>query len=741
MNHKLTKPTVALGFIFALMMLPFAAIAQQTLDRTPPKLPDFSIGRGRGEMQTPLDKLAPELRALYEQFAPTRGGSSPGADETGVGGYTSKQLSEIFGIGDREKNLSVTVAVRFNRAAQLEAVKKAGASIIFRADKTVYAITAIEDLARLANLADVESINVFKAMRIPSLPEKNEPLESLPRGRGAADAGNTVKAPLANEFARQGLTGKGVITGVIDSGIDWRHEDFRKADGTSRILALWDLFDDSFQKTNGAVGSQPPVYFEKEKEWLGTVYTNEQINAALKGTGKVNSFDRDGHGTAVAGTAAGNGRAAANGVAPGTYAGVAPQADLIVVKAMDCNSSIPAAILTAEWIAEKAKELKKPVVINMSFGSHFSSHDGTSEGEKLIDQLASNKGVIVTVAAGNDGRFSIHAADKFGAKRAGQIDNYSQIIELFVKEPSRMLGVFDAQDDWGLAFRSDNPVFADVNGKPAAVFIYKTAGGLEYQASADLKNPELIRKFLESSKVAFAANGTKTDTVQLQLPVGTYFWWAFGMSANVKNGKFDLYLVESAALNKASFGMGTIKNSVISSPGNAAGAITVGSFDFRSSWTNSSGGETLFNLQIGAISDYSSPGFRRDGAVKPDISAPARFTISSLSQDSQLQNGGCRDSMANGKPTEFTPGGFHVAWEGTSAAAPFTAGVVALMLEKNPTLDTAQVKQILRLTARKDGSVGAVPNPVWGWGMIDPSAALKATPLKAATPPVKKQGK
>ncbi len=739
MNNKLTKLTTAFGLIFVLALLPFVTIAQQPLDRTPPKLPHFSATRGGGEeMQTPLDKLAPELRSLYEQFAPTRG-ESRGADESGVGGYTSNQLSEIFGISDTGKNLSVTVAVKFGSAAELEAVKKAGASIIFRAGNTVYAMTAVRDLARLANLANVESINVFKAMQIPSRPEENKLLELVPLSRGG-EGGNTVKAPLANEFAKQNLTGKGVIIGVIDSGIDWRHEDFKKADGTSRILALWDLTDDSFQKTSGTIGSQPPVYFEKEKQWLGTVYTNEQINAALKGTGKVNSFDRYGHGTAVAGTAAGNGRATANGIAPGTYAGVAPEADLIVVKASDCDFFSPASVLTAEWIAEKAKELKKPVVINMSFGSQFGSHDGTTEGEQFIDWLtgAGKKGVIVAVAAGNDGRFSIHAADKFGAKRAGQIDTQSGIIELFVKEPSRMLGVFDSQDNWGLAFRSDNLLFADVNGKPATIFIYKAAGGLDYQASAELKNPELIKNFMASSNADFAANGAKTDTIHLQMPVGIYHWRAYGTTANVKNGKFDLYLVESPSLNKATFGMGTIKNAMVSSPGNAANAITVGSFDFRSSWTNIEGGETLFNSQTGTISDYSSPGFRRDGAVKPDISAPARFTISSLSQDSRIQNGGCQNSMANDSPTQFTRDGFHLAWEGTSAATPFAAGVIALMLEKNPTLDSAQVKQILYRTARKDGLVGAVPNPAWGWGMIDPAAALRATPIKAKMTPVKK---
>ena len=76
----------------------------------------------------------------------------------------------------------------------------------------------------------------------------------------------------------------------------------------------------------------------------------------------------------------------------------------------------------------------------------------------------------------------------------------------------------------------------------------------------------------------------------------------------------------------------------------------------------------------------------------------------------------------------ITRDGYHIAWQGTSASAPFTAGVIALMLQKNSQLDAEQIRQILKKTARRGKNVGAVPNPSWGWGMIDPAAALAATP-------------
>jgi subtilisin family serine protease len=81
-----------------------------------------------------------------------------------------------------------------------------------------------------------------------------------------------------------------------------------------------------------------------------------------------------------------------------------------------------------------------------------------------------------------------------------------------------------------------------------------------------------------------------------------------------------------------------------------------------------------------------------------------------------------------------TADGTHIAWNGTSASSPFTAGVIALMLQKNPMLDAEEVRQILIKTAKKGGSVGAVPNPQWGYGMLDAAAALLATPLPKALP-------
>lgn len=733
MKRTAIKRIAALSIILGTMS-PIAYT--QKLDRTPPLLPDLQIGRIRGDgVIDSLDKLSTELRTLYGQYSIFNGSPSLRPDETGLTGFTSQQLSGIFAVTTGTQDPLVTISIKCNSLAQMESIKSAGATVISQVGNVIYAIIPISGLTKIGDIRSVSSVDVFTALQMPSPPQQDAaPIFSLIE-RGSS---KPAQPALANEFDKQKLTGKGVIIGIIDSGIDWRHEDFIRPDGKSRILAIWDLLDTSYESSGGTIGSEPPVRLQRPSKWLGTVYTNAQINAAISGTGTVNSNDKFGHGTAVTGTAAGNGRATANGVPAGTYSGVAPEADLIIVKAMECGSFSSVAELTAGWITDYAKTLGKPVVINMSFGGQFGSHDGTSAGEQFIDSLlgAGKPGKVIAVAAGNDGRYSLHAVGKFGPKRTGQADRFSAAIDLTVKSPAIVNGIFTSKDDWGVAFRSNNPIFTGTDDKPVPVFIYKNNGILDYQTTGTFKDAVSADLFLRSLRLSVAQRGETTDTLQMQLPTGSYVLWGYGTGLNVKDGRFDLYSAESASLNKAFFGTGTDKNSIVGSPGNAKNAITVGSFDFRDSWVNANGETTTYNMLFGAASSYTSAGFRRDGVVKPDISAPARYTIASLARDAKPSLGGCNGSMATGDGTYFTPDGLHVAWAGTSAATPFTAGVIALMLEKNPTLDAEQVRQILKKTAKSGGTIGAVPNQLWGWGMINPEAALKATALtRKATPP------
>lgn len=164
-----------------------------------------------------------------------------------------------------------------------------------------------------------------------------------------------------------GLTGRGVLIGIVDSGVDYRHPDFCRDDGSSRILRLWD------QSAEGETGKPPAGYF------LGREYTQEDINRALKlpeSEGKllVPQEDLSGHGTPVLGIAAGNGKASG-----GVNRGVAYESEIIAVKlGLPRENSFPRTtelMQGVDYLVRTALELKRPMAVNISFGNNYGSHE------------------------------------------------------------------------------------------------------------------------------------------------------------------------------------------------------------------------------------------------------------------------------------------------------------------------------------------------------------------------------
>lgn len=177
--------------------------------------------------------------------------------------------------------------------------------------------------------------------------------------------GRRVSCIDAVQTPRLSLTGKGVLIGIIDSGIEYSNADFQNEDGTTRIRFLWDQ----------TVEGSPPAGYQ-----IGTEFSAEEINEALRQPNRtmqlqrVPSLDTSGHGTAVAGVAAGNGRNS-----KGQYRGVAPDGELIVVKLGNPGGiGFPrtAELMQAvDYIVKKAEELRMPVSINISFGNTYGSHE------------------------------------------------------------------------------------------------------------------------------------------------------------------------------------------------------------------------------------------------------------------------------------------------------------------------------------------------------------------------------
>lgn len=473
-------------------------------------------------------------------------------------------------------------------------------------------------------------------------------------------------------------TGYGVLVGIIDSGIDWAHDDFQTAAGQTRILSIWDMY---------GAGTPPSGYGE------GALYTQTQINS-----GMVPERDYSGHGTHVAGIAAGNGRASS-----GDYRGAAFGADLLITKPYsDEQGGFPEdfTIDAMKYLAQQAQVLGRPLVINMSLGGHSGAHDGTDAQEILIDQL-SGPGVIFCIAAGNEAEDGVHTQ---WSGDGGRVLN----IPAYTSSP-------DPRDDY-LAMelwidgQSSPDIFLSIGGNSYGPFragerseLNSTSGYLfvdnAYGGPTPINSDKLIYIYMAGQPSASLAAGDWTIT--LSGGQGEAHSWIYSQSI------------------PASFS-GVDASYTVAVPGTAAQAITVAAWKSRNQWTSIEGpvgySGTWGAVELGAIAPFSSQGPARDGSQKPDICAPGMAVISCLSADATLED---HDLL-------IVSGQRYWANQGTSMAAPLVAGTVALMLEKDPTLTPALVKAALTGTAVTDGYTGAVWNAAYGYGKLDAHAALAA---------------
>lgn len=482
--------------------------------------------------------------------------------------------------------------------------------------------------------------------------------------------------------------GKNVLMAIFDTGIDWDHPDFRNpADQTkSRILRIW---DQTLTPVAGEVSPAPYNY--------GVEYTQAQINDELDGTpaNYVREKDIYGHGTHVAGTAAGNGSA----LASRKFTGMAPEADLIVVKGGDSTFSSVNVINAITYLQGLSATLGKPIVINMSFGFYLSAHDGTDAEEITIDQFtASAPGRAVVVAAGNDNGSNLH--NRLSLAGSSSISTNFTVpaggggTEIF---SYRMYANNSSDLTATLTAPGGSVVTANANQNA-------TGNVLNNDFSVTLYNAIDIANGHRYVDVIVVRNGSNTSS-----PAGT---WLLSFTNNTTASlTLDGWLQKGSSFNNIALSGGD-NNYMVSSPGNAASAISVASYVGKLSvFTASNSLSRYLTERQDSISSSSSRGPRTDGVLKPDIAATGHGLVSCLSSD----------ALPVYTPI-ITNTGLYQLLQGTSMSAPVVAGSVALLFQANPAASAAQVKTLLSSTANKDALTelpGATPNATWGSGKTD----------------------
>ena len=450
------------------------------------------------------------------------------------------------------------------------------------------------------------------------------------------------------------LTGKGVLIGIVDSGIDIFHPDFQNEDGTTRILELWDQ----------TIPSEINTGFN-----LGQVFTRGEINEALAANDRsFPSRDLSGHGTHVAGIAAGNGRASR-----GRQKGVAPESDLLIVK---LGNVFPEAfprttelMLGMEYCVRKAIELSLPLALNISFGNSYGSHDGTSLLETYINNLSNLGRTTIAIGSGNEGNKGRHASGKLSGNRPTQIE-----FAISENETSLSLQIWKNYVD---SFR---------------IRLLSPSGGnviLTSHASGAYQD------ILDSTQLLWYSGDPSPYSVSqeiylemIPLPGESYIqggiWKLQLIPEDIVDGTYNMWLPSGNAMNPSTQFLVPSVSTTLTIPSTAFSPITVAAYDSNTD----------------SFAAFSGQGFTGLSLPKPDIAAPGVDIMST------------------------TPGGGYTRNTGTSMATPFVTGSAALLMEygiirnRDPYLYGQKVKAYLQKGARHLAVETNYPSPLIGWGAL-----------------------
>ena len=476
-------------------------------------------------------------------------------------------------------------------------------------------------------------------------------------------------APVFNNNPYLRLNGRGVLVGIIDTGIDYLNKEFQREDDTTRIVRIWDQ----------TIQGDKDIYDLK----YGTEYTEDQINQAisLQTSGGdpysiVPSKDDIGHGTRLAGIIGGR------GINP-DLKGAAPDCQFVIVKlsratkveldaAVIDKTDVPSytpwsALLALRYIIAVARELKRPVVVFEPLGSNMGSHIGNGIVEQSINNYSSQSGTVVVVPTGNQGNTDTHTEGII--ESAGDIKD----IEIRVGEKQKNL-----------------PIEIWVN-KPNRVklSIVSPSGEVIDNLEAKNTNNERIKFLYEGTEMIVNFTSPELSTGDSLIFIRAYNLkagiWKFRLTGQyIVDGKYYAWIPQRELIDSETKFLNSVGYTTLTLSSTSSGAISV----------------AYYNQDDNSVISESGRGYTRYGMIKPDIAA-----------------GGFNAIVTN-------PGGGTSVISGSSVAGAVVAGCCALILQwavvdKNyPDIYAAQIKTYI-ISGAKGRPGDVYPNKEWGYGMFD----------------------
>lgn len=521
-------------------------------------------------------------------------------------------------------------------SGSLDCVRNLGARVVEMQNE--YAIVTIREslVDAMTNCASVEYVEKPKSLFF-----------EIENGKRVSCIPPVQNPPLS-------LSGEGVLVAIIDSGIDYENRVFRNADGTTRIRSLWDQ----------TIKGNPPEGYA-----IGTEYAREQINEALRAPTRqarlqiVPSQDVSGHGTSVAGIAAGNSE---------EYRGVAFESELLVVKlGTPMEGGFPRTtelIQALDYVVRKALEFQMPVAVNLSFGNTYGPHDGSSLLERFIEDIANMWKSVICIGTGNEGSSAGHTSGVLS-------ESEEVVIQLAVQqnEPTINVQIWKAYFD-----------LVDISLiSPSGVRI----GPIQEQLGSQrfvVGNTQILLYYGEPSPFSIDQE-IFLDFLPREAFIDSGVWRIVLTPREIINGEFALWLPSQGALNPGTGFLFPTEERTLTVPSTSYRTIGVGAYDAA----------TL------SYADFSGRGPAGPGRrAKPDIVAPGVDILTPL------------------------PGGSFANLSGTSFATPFATGAAALLMEwgivrgNDPFLYGEKVKAYFQRGARPFVGITQYPNPLVGYGAL-----------------------
>lgn len=562
------------------------------------------------------------------------------------------------------------------------------------------------ELFRLNRLPQVERIEFYndKAFPLNTVVTENNNIDSIRAGFGELP---------------QGYDGEGVIVGMLDLGVEWKHPDFQNEDGSTRILHLWD--QNIVDSTNTTYG-------------YGYEWDSIAINA-----GNI-THDPDkygGHGSISTGIAAGNGLAA------DTMAGVAPKADIIHVD-ISFSSFTSNFLDGVQYIVSKAAEHGKPVAMNCSLGSYFGSHDGRELAAEMVDNILDEQnGRFLTQAAGNAGLATMHLGYDITSDTSTTFFKYSAATE------NVYINLYANKDDFADAHFSIGQITSTTFQRTGATSFFNIPTLSDF---ADSTYFEVVQDIEDS-----AGNKLGELYININLYKDVYDITILIDSLNNTTDYWELRTTGAGRLD-AWNDEGTIGNSTIIKadipnpsifpdstyykyPDNLSNTIgkwacspkvlTVGAYNNRAEYVGSDSLTYSSGLERHAFATYSSRGPTRTGLTKPDVITSGEYVFA--------PNSLYILDLVGPTLKLFTQ--YHLRGGGTSAAGPIAQGAGALYLQMHPNADYAEIIAAFQNHAKVDSFTLATqhgdqfPSPDWGYGKLDAFQALQGNLVYGCTDP------